>query len=79
MKKSEIKKLVGRTYFDSVDEMTPRDICMSYLKKHGWLVITMGEGGNGNEMLHTLNLLVCFVLCTSFSPFHLPRGGFLLC
>lgn len=56
MKKSEIKKLVGRAYFGSIDEMTPRDICMSYLKKHGWMVITMGEGGNGNEMLHTLNL-----------------------
>lgn len=56
MKRNEIRKLVGHAYFGSIDEMTPRDICMGYLKKHGWLVITMGEGGNGNEMLHTLNL-----------------------
>lgn len=56
MKRNEIRKLVGHTYFGSVDEMTPRDICMSYLKKHGWQIITFGDGGDGNEMLDLLNL-----------------------
>jgi hypothetical protein len=56
MKKSEMKKLVGLAYFSSVDEMTPRDICMSYLSKHEWRVITFGEGGDGNETLDLLNL-----------------------
>ncbi len=56
MKKSEMKKLVGHAYFGSVDEMTPRDICMSYLSKHGWRVITFGDGGNGNKTIELLNL-----------------------
>lgn len=56
MKRSEIKKLAGRAYFSSVDEMTPRDICISYLKKHGWQVVTFGDGGDSNKMLDLLNL-----------------------
>lgn len=56
MKKSEIKKLARHAYFSSVDETALRDICMNYLKKHEWRVITFGDGGDGDKTLDLLNL-----------------------